>query len=494
MRLMNWSQFNENLNSSSKWTKKNCQIEASKYSSRGEFKLKSPLAYNACRRNGWLDELCNHMKYIKNYWSKEDCKIEASKYKLRDHFKSGNSGAYGAAYRNGWLDEFFPKNESIIYNIDKIPTYEECLRICELNNCFYEIKHVIDDYNVSLFNYRLANYNDFINPILGSNLSAKEMRGLCFVFDRDGSLYRRYLLLEKFFNLNQTPESMYSVVKDYKISKVNNKEDGSIASFIRLPNGKVIGKSKMSFDSDQAIAINKIYEEDKRIRDFVNWSLDNDYIAIFEYVSPENRIVLNYNKSELILLRLRDNKTGEHLNLVDFIDIIGDIRIAPFEDEYSLDDLIKKAEYETGKEGWIITFDNGQMIKIKTKEYFELHGLFTQELNRENTIIGLILDEKMDDVLAQLGEDAAQKRVEIEKYTDIVNRVIAETSHEVDVLLKDYKGDRKEFAIKNHRNKNFPIAIGVVDGKDKMTLIKDKIKADTKNLMSAKAWVQKNSK
>ena len=117
------------------------------------------------------------------------------------------------------------------------------------DSAFYESKFVVDGYNISVFNYRLAPYKDFVTPSeYRSEVKAYEMRGLTFVFNNDGSIFNRFLLLEKFFNLNQVPESMYSIVKDYKIKFVNNKEDGSIASYIQLPNGKVIGKSKMGFD------------------------------------------------------------------------------------------------------------------------------------------------------------------------------------------------------------------------------------------------------
>jgi hypothetical protein len=43
--------------------------------------------------------------------------------------------------------------------------------------------------------------------------------------------------------------------------------------------------------------------------------LDNGIDATFEYVSPMNRIVLRHLQEELILLRMRDNKTGEYLDL-----------------------------------------------------------------------------------------------------------------------------------------------------------------------------------
>src|ERR1022692_3788022 len=127
-------------------------------------------------------------------------------------------------------------------SINMIPSYEECLEICaKPESSFYETKFVLEGYSISLFNYRMAQYKDFVTPLESKpEIKAYELRGLCFVFDKDGSLFNRYILLEKFFNLNQVPESMYSVVKDYKIKYINNKEDGSIASFIKLPNGSVI--------------------------------------------------------------------------------------------------------------------------------------------------------------------------------------------------------------------------------------------------------------
>jgi T4 RnlA family RNA ligase len=340
-----------------------------------------------------------------------------------------------------------------------------------------------------MFNYRLAKYSDFIVPIPGKNISAKEMRGLTFVFNKNGTLYKRYILLEKFFNLNQTTESEYTIVSKLKIKQVNFKEDGSIASFIRLPNGKVIGKSKMSFNSEQAVQITNLYNKNEKIREFVNWTLENDIVAIFEFVSPNNRIVLKYDSDNLILLRMRDNKTGKHLDLMDFTNKIGDLEIAPFEDEKSLDDLILKSKTEKGREGWIITFENGLMIKIKTDEYLRLHGLFTEDLNRENTLIGLILNETIDDVLAQLEEPT--KKAEIEKTIEIVNKEMSRISHEVDKLLQKYTGDRKDFALKYQKDPMFSLAMGVINGKDKIDVIKQRIKIDTKDLMKAREWFKK---
>ena len=49
-----------------------------------------------------------------------------------------------------------------------IPTYEQCRLICDANDnfTFYETKHVIDGFDVSIFNYRLAIPKNFTLEII----------------------------------------------------------------------------------------------------------------------------------------------------------------------------------------------------------------------------------------------------------------------------------------------------------------------------------------
>jgi T4 RnlA family RNA ligase len=343
-------------------------------------------------------------------------------------------------------------NESV--SLNKIPTYEEAVEMCSGEDApFYESKYEVEGFPVSVFNYRLAQYKDFDNPIPSKpELKGFEMRGLTFVFNKDGSLFDRYVLLEKFFNLNQVPNSMYSVVKDYKIRYVNNKEDGSIATFVKLPNGKIVGKSKMGFDNDQANGINKIYKTNPDVKSFVDWSLNNNIVPIFEYVAPHNRIVLRYLEEELILLRLRDNKTGRHIDIKEHLDKIGSIKIAPFEDDNTLDDLIEKSKSEVDKEGWIVQFDNDHMVKIKTDWYFQRHGLLTNDIYREHIIIGYILDDKIDDILGQIPEDEKETHERIHKIISIVKKEISNLVSQMTSAYKEFVNsgvDKREYAI-NH--------------------------------------------
>jgi len=370
-------------------------------------------------------------------------------------------------------------NESISQNF--VPTYEQAKELCSGEESpFYESKTAVDGFNVSVFNYRLAQYKDFANPIPDKpELKGYEMRGLTFIFKKDGSLFNRYVLLEKFFNLNQVPESLYSVIKKYKIKFVNNKEDGSIASFVKLPNGKIVGKSKMGFDNDQADGINRVYKTNKEVKSLVDWALNNNIVPIFEYVSPKNRIVLRYTSEELILLRLRDNDTGKHIDIRDHLDKVGSIRVAPFEEIKDLDQLIKLTSTQVDKEGSIVTCEdeNGRdfFFKLKNTWYCERHGLLTEDLYREHIIIGYILDDKIDDILGQVPEDEKEAHERINKIITIVKKSISDKVSEIGKSYEQFVNSgisKKDYAINQRKNNpNFGFVMNMVkaDGLRKMS-------------------------
>ena len=367
-----------------------------------------------------------------------------------------------------------------------IPTYEQALELCSIEEApFYESKMVVDGFNVSVFNYRLAQYKDFAYPIAEKpELKGYEMRGLTFVFNEDGSLYNRYVLLEKFFNLNQVPESLYSVVKNYKIKFVNNKEDGSIASFVKLPNGKIVGKSKMGFDNDQADGINRVYKTNKEVKSLVDWALNNNIVPVFEYVAPNNRIVLRYPSEELILLRLRDNVTGKHIDIRNHLDKVGSIRVAPFEDDVrDLDHLVELTATQVDKEGSIVTCEDEHgrdfFFKLKTPWYCERHGLLTQDLYREHIIIGYILDDKIDDILGQVPEDEKEAHERINKIISIVKKSISDKVSEIEKSYEQFVKSgisKKDYAINQRKgNPNFGFVMNMVKADDLRNMSKEEI-------------------
>lgn len=376
-----------------------------------------------------------------------------------------------------------------------LPTYEQAKEIAKANDelIFYENINYIDGYKISVFNYRLAQYKNFIEPIKGKNYKAYELRGLTFVFNKDGSLYKRYLLFHKFFNINQVTETMYSEIKGKKIKYIYNKDDGTLISFIKLPNGKILPRTKTSFDNNQVKEVKKILKKNNSIINFVSEMLDKGYTTMWEYVSFKNKIVLNYNDSKLILLKVRNNETGEYIDIEEFrnkgFEVVKKIKFD------NLDEIISWVKTAENVEGVVVTFEDDFMIKIKTRWYFELHHLLTEEANREDFIIKMILEGTIDDLKSKLNKEIDKEKIlwieEIEKTTiTFLNKKILE----VKKLISNFNGNIKDFAIKYKKDKNFPIAIKIIKKKDDIyTVVKNWLLKSTNKLELARRFIIKKS-
>ena len=81
---------------------------ALEYSTRGEFRKKDGGAYLAAYNRGILDDVCGHMKALrhhKGFYSKGYCHVIALQYKTRGEFQKGAPSVYNRAFNEGWLDD-----------------------------------------------------------------------------------------------------------------------------------------------------------------------------------------------------------------------------------------------------------------------------------------------------------------------------------------------------------------------------------------------------
>lgn len=371
-----------------------------------------------------------------------------------------------------------------------IPSYQEALDLVKKTGelTFYETIQYIDGYKISVFNYRLAKYNDFVDN------NAYEMRGLCYVFNLDGTLFKAFRLLHKFFNLNQVEETQFELVKDLPITNVTNKEDGSVISFIQLPNGNVLAKSKMIVnDNFQSCEAQKIYNKNLNIKKIVDYTLENNLTAVFELVSPFNRVVLKYDETELILIRLRDNNTGEYLPLSILGDLLDGVKTPKNEAYSTWQEMLDLVDIIEGIEGWVIEC-GGQLIKLKTKWYCDRHHLLTDFIHRPDFLIEKILDDEIDDILGQIGEHELEIRELIDKVTKVVNDYVSKTLKKVNDKKIEfnvvYNKDEKSFAMDNKKEFLFGMYMLAVRGLDPFTLIVQFLKKRTYHLSDAMYFVE----
>ena len=341
--------------------------------------------------------------------------------------------------------------------------YQDCIEICKINPVFLHKIEEVEGEKIHIFNYRLASHSDFEHPIENSDIKAYELRGLTFV-EKDED-FKRYIMLHKFFNLGETLGYQYDDVKDKKIIRIQDKLDGSMIRFIRLHNGHIIPKTKFGVDNEQT----KLAERclNNKLCDFIIETLDNNLAAVFELISPENRIVLDYTKTKLVLVQLRDELTGEYLDLYQN-DLVNDFEIETVKNfnmkHLTIDNLLEKSKNDKDVEGWVITLEDDQLIKIKTDWYKELHHLITEDLNRDDFIAISILKESIDDIIPKiesneiLNKIASIKRLLLthlnEKIDEIYNIFKAFISENNDFQDKEV---RKNFAIQHKEHKYFSI-------------------------------------
>ena len=316
-----------------------------------------------------------------------------------------------------------------------LPTKEECDELCK-TKLYYRRTVYVDGHCVTLYNYSCH------------RKTPTELRGLSFVEQPNGE-WERNLLLTRFFNIEKED------VLNCKFKSGSVKYDGSVVSFIKFPTGKIFSKSKGSFNSEQAIMANKIYSDDKNLRKFIDYCYDNDLTPIFELISPENKIVVNYPNTELILIQIR-RFTGEYLNKDEIQEITTRWNVKATEylpDDTTLDEIVKwQKENKTDIEGWVVTLDDGRMIKVKTNLYSVKHsGVNPVEIShkRSKKIVDMIIDDKIDDYISILKDSPYKERVK-----DINNTLVDYITTYIKAftdLFEEYKKEGKRYIVDNYR-------------------------------------------
>lgn len=334
-------------------------------------------------------------------------------------------------------------------------TYEQASAIVAQNESFKKKHQTINGQEVVQFTYFLAGFIDFLDPLNdGGSLKAFEMRGLTFIKDDSGA-WQRHLFLNKFFNVNQVPGWMEEDVRNKKIIKVQNKEDGSAIRFMRL-GGKLVAKTKFSFEAEQAAMAMEVVNSDANLKEFIEKTLDSGLAALFEITSPFNRVVLNYQRTDLILLQMRDEMTGEYLDIDTHPLVLQyGIKRTESQDVKTLQDYLELKKVEQGIEGRVLTFEDGQKAKVKTDWYMSLHHVLSNSL-KEHVIIENVLNETIDDVLSMIPIEHTDERRFIDDISTIIIHHVNHKANEIyEFVSKNFDGDKKEFAMKYKSDPRF---------------------------------------
>lgn len=171
----------------------------------------------------------------------------------------------------------------------------------------------------------------------------------------------------KFFNYDEHISLGYNIPEE--TPNVHQKMDGSLGILYFL-DGEPWIATRGSFTSDQAIWATKYYRE--HYRDAVTEQEAKEWTYLFEIIYPENRIVLQYDYSGLVLLSMRSVVTDNEIIPTEHT-----VFMLPMRHRFKSIDY-HKAENTDNEEGYILHYPYANVrVKIKFAEYVRLHKIIT---------------------------------------------------------------------------------------------------------------------
>ena len=345
--------------------------------------------------------------------------------------------------------------------------YHQLMVLCgEPDSPFFYKDFLYEGVNYRIFNYRLASYSDFCKP------GALWARGIMYELSDPGNSSGAIPELAcrpmpKFFNWGENPFTMN--IDPAEVHQFMDKRDGSlISTFAHYPaedSPRLRVKSKGSLTSDQAqMALDFLRRpENEDLTEALYYDTMDGYTVNMELTSPYNRIVLPYKETELRILNVVNNDTGEVFYndgqdgflraamevgdpklaryWVDYMDIMADSKRRFLE---SIDDM-------TDIEGYVIRLRSSapgrQLVKKKTKWYLNLHAN-KESITIPRRLFNCIITETVDDLRSLFSNDEAALKI----ISDMEAVVLPKFNHiciTVDSFYEANKSlSRKDFAIK----------------------------------------------
>lgn len=225
------------------------------------------------------------------------------------------------------------------------------------------------------------------------------------------------------------------------IVSITEKMDGSLGILYRDKGQyKIATRGSMKSDQSKWATAELAYHDLE--------GLPDEYTLLFEIIYPENRIVVDYQGFEgLVLLAVRNRFTGDYLPFFPNVYALADKygfstpRVYDFDD---LDGIIKECgKLDANHEGFVIEFSDGSRFKFKGDKYLELHRLISS-ISYKNTlraIAGGTLQAFMDSLPDEFLSEVRRWKAEIETARDDILQ-------EVDAVFYDAPKDtRKDFAL-----------------------------------------------
>jgi RNA ligase len=299
-----------------------------------------------------------------------------------------------------------------------------------------------DSYTVINYVVSMADTFEMTGPDDLTGAIRRECRGL--IFDKAGVLISRPF--HKFFNVNEREETQMNVIDLGQPHVIMEKMDGSMIRPL-VVNGCLRLATKMGV-TEVAMAAEVYLASRKDSGEIMNWMercVKIGLTPIFEFIAPTNQIVISYSEPDLVLLAIRHNETGNYLveqnstpSGLTRVPVYGSV-------EGNLADYVARQRAAEGREGDIIRFADGHMLKVKNDWYVRIHKT-VDKIRFDRHIVELILNEEIDDAIPMLPPHEAERVRNFElRFADRLHTLIAGYDRYYHTVLASGL-DRKRYA------------------------------------------------
>jgi RNA ligase len=250
---------------------------------------------------------------------------------------------------------------------------------------------------------------------------------------------------DKFFNLDEMPETKYDVLSELGSFEVAEKLDGSMLTLYKDPStGEFRLTTKGSMSSEHGVYATSILPDSLKHDEFVT-----EYTLMFELVNSKYQIVIDYRKKGypegLYLIGVRHRYSNKLLPYKDVQNIAQGLGVySPKTYNFSsLDDLIDNVKgLSVLEEGYVLKYPD-RLVKIKGANYLAAHRFISK------------LSPKY--ILEALGSGISKELLQLapEEYRADVEAEIARLQKQKSLLVNECyeifskapKESRKEFAL-----------------------------------------------
>lgn len=316
---------------------------------------------------------------------------------------------------------------------------------------------IADKEDYFVVNYKV-NFEKTFPPVTNYDTAIlRECRGI--IFDKNGNIIRRSL--HKFFNLNEKEETRQGNVDFSKEHIVLEKLDGSMAAPFLL-NDKMVWGTKMGC-TDIAIFFENFANLNPQYNIFSLDMIKKGFTPIFEFCSRKNRVVIDHPVDRMVLTAIRDIVNGTYINY-DEMEILSKkynielVKVGKFSAVNDLDEFLNYSKNLINEEGFVVRFNDGKMLKVKSEAYTNAHRTLSS-IAQEKDFLILIIDDKLDDLRQYLADDIANK---MERYREdfyhnineisdkifqITKKIYIDVVNEYSKYFENQSGIRKQFAL-----------------------------------------------